>query len=147
MNKLMNFEDNIFILMMRIRLVRDSTALEADPELFLEKTLDDICFIDSTFRVLLNFLLENNKLIEREELLDHYCEAERQFSQVLSVLPEHEGNLSVRNIKSICEKLGVFYKSSQERRKIAEGLFDAAASTQGSPVVSTDELTELLKAF
>ena len=56
MNKRVNFEDSLFILMMRIRMIRDSITLDADPELFLEKILDDIYFTEHTLRVLLDYL-------------------------------------------------------------------------------------------
>ena len=147
MNKRVNFEDNIFILMMRIRMVRDAITLDADPELFLEKTLDDICFTDHSLKILLEYLLENSRLIEREELLDHFSEAERLFSQVIQELLVHEGTLSVQEIPSIKEKLIIIRNASLERRKNAENLGSLETSTSGSPIVSSDELTELLKAF
>jgi hypothetical protein len=48
MHKHINFEDNIFVLNTRIRMIRDSLILDTDPELFLEKTVDDTNFIDLT---------------------------------------------------------------------------------------------------
>ena len=147
MNKQVNFEDNIFILMMRIRMIRDIIALDADPELFLEKTLDDIYFVDHSLRVLLGYLEENSRLIEREELLEHFSEVEWQFSQVLSELLSHEGNLSIRDIHPIREKLTVFRNNSLERKSIAEHLSPVGETASNEPVVSSDELTELLKAF
>ena len=147
MNKRINFEDNIFILMMRIRLIRDTITLDADPEIFLEKTLDDICFTDHTLKVLLEYLQENNRLIDREELLDHLCEVERHFAQVIQDLLNHEGNLLIQEIPSIREKLIAIRSTSLERRKIAGNLDSLESNTTGSPIVSSDELTELLKAF
>ena len=147
MNKRVNFEDNIFILMMRIRMIRDIIILDADPELFLEKTLDDICFADQTLRTLLGFIKDNNQLIERDELLEHLSEAEWQFSQVVGSLLNHNGNLSIRGAGPIREKLIAFQNSSLERRKTAEYLTPDEGSLSGSPIVSSDELTELLKAL
>ena len=147
MNKQVNFEDNIFILMMRIRMIRDIITLDPDPELFLERTLDDIYFADHTLRILLGYLQENNRLIEREELLEHFSEVEWQFSHVLSDLLDHEGHFSVRNIQTIRDKLVNFRNASLERRKIAESLGPVGDIIPSEPVVSSDELTELLKAF
>lgn len=147
MNKRINFEDNIFILLMRIRMIRDIITLDADPELFIEKTLDDIYFIDHILRNLLGYLQGNSRLIEREELLEHLSETEWQFSQVLSDLLDHEGDFSVRDIPTISDKLTALRRNSQERRKIADNLSPVENVVPGSPVVSTDELTELLKAF
>ena len=147
MNKRVNFEDSIFILMMRIRMIRDIITLDADPELFLEKTLDDISFADHCLRILLGDLQENNRLIEREELLEHLSELEWQFSQVLQELLDHDGNISIREIPPVQEKIAAFRNSSLERRKIAGNLMPVEGSLPGEPVVSSDELTELLKAF
>ena len=147
MNKRVNFEDNIFIIMMRIRTIRDTITLDADPELFLEKTLDDICFTDHILRILLEYLLENNRLIERDELLDHFSEVERLFSLVIQELLIHEGNLSIQEIPAIKEKLIVLRNASLERRKTTEDMGSQENGASGSPIVSSDELTELLKAL
>jgi len=147
MNKRVNFEDNIFILMVRIRLIRDIITLDADPELFLEKTLDDIDFTDQTLGILLGYLKENSRLIEREELLEHLSELEWQFSRVLQELLDHNGNICIREIPSISEKLTAFRDNSMERRRSIEELGPSEGSRPDEPIVSSDELTELLKAF
>jgi len=128
-------------------MIRDIITLDADPELFLEKTLDDIYSTDHVLRILLGYLQENSRLIAREELVEHFCETEWQFSRILQDLLEHNGNFSIQDIPSIREKLVAFRKSSQERRKIADDLNPDHKTVSGSPIVSTDELTELLKAF
>ena len=147
MNKRINYEDNIFIIMMRIRMIRDIITLDADPELFLERTLDDIYYTDHALRTLLGYFQENSRLIARDELLEHFCEIEWQFSRVLQELLEHNGNFSIQGIPSVREKLAAFRKSSQERRKTADDLSPDQKAMSGSPIISTDELTELLKAF
>ena len=147
MNKRVNFEDSLFILMMRIRMIRDIITLDADPELFLEKTLDDIFFADQTLRVLLEYLQENHYLIERVELLEHLSELEWQFSRLLQELLDHNGSFSICEIPAIKEKISNCRSNSLERQRAAESLSPAGSSLPGEPVVSSDELTELLKAF
>ena len=148
MNKQVNFEDNSFITMMRIRMIRDTITLDADPELFLEKILDDIYFTDHSLRILLEYLQENHRLIEREELLEHLSELEWQFSQVLQELLDHNGNISIRDIPTIREKLSCLRSNSLERRRTAENLCSGTEnSSDEEPIVSSEELTELLKAF
>ena len=148
MNKRVNFEDNIFILMMRIRMIRDIITLDADPELFLEKTLDDIEFTNQTLKMLLECLQENFRLLEREEFLDHLSELEWQFYQVLENMLNHEGEISIREIPPIREKLAAFRNNSLERRKTIENLNpDTEDKAPSEPVVGSDELKELLKAF
>ena len=147
MNKRVNFEDNIFILMMRIRMIRDIIALDADPEIFLEKILEDICFTDNTLRILLEYLQENHYLIERVEFLEQLSELEWQFSRLLQELLEHDGNISIREISSIREKVATCQSNSHQRQKTADNMSPATGIIGGSPIVSSDELTELLKAF
>jgi len=146
MNKRINFEDNIFLLMIRIRMLRDIITLDADPELFLEKTLDDIYFIDQTLKTLLGDLERNSHLIERDELLDQLSNTEEQFSQVLKDLSVHEGNFSIRELPSLAEKLSAFRTCSLERQK-KTGRLHPEENTEESVYVGSDELTELLKAF
>jgi hypothetical protein len=145
MNKRVNFEDNIFILMMRIRMIQDTITLDADPELFLEMTLKDIDFVDHVLGILLGYIRDNQRLIEREELLEHLAELERQFSQALQKLLTHEGTISAREIPPVKEKLKLLWKGSQERREIAKTPDPSGGG--GEPLVSPDELNELLKDF
>ena len=127
-------------------MIRDTITLDADPELFMEKTLDDICFIDSTMRILLENLEENRHLIEREDFLDLHSNAERQFSQVLQELLEHKGSFSIGEIPTIREKIIAFQSGSLKRRKTAERLLTGEENINNN-YVSSDEITELLKAF
>ena len=128
-------------------MIRDTITLDADPELFLEKTLDDILFTDQTLRILLKYLQENLRLIEMEEFLDHLSELEWQFAHVLDDLLNHEGDSSVREIPPIREKLIAFRDNCTERRSIITNMIPGDDSTPGEPMVGSDELKELLKAF
>ena len=128
-------------------MIRDTIILDVDPELFLEKTLEDISFVDNTLKILLGQLEENQLFIGKEELLAHLSKAEWQFSQVIFELLNHNGGFSVRENPSIGKKLIDFQNNSLERRKLAENLGLPSDSISASPIVSSDELTELLKAF
>jgi hypothetical protein len=146
MNKRVNFEDNIFILMNRIKMLRDLFSLDADPDLFLEKTLDDMDFITQALTMLLRQLLENRRFIERSELFHYFEELEWQFSQVLSDFMGSRGTLSAEGYPGILEKLRILRSRSLERRRTAETA-DGASEQAEEPVVSSDELSELLKEY
>jgi hypothetical protein len=147
MNKQVNFEDNIFILMNRIRMLRDLFSVDADPELFLEKTLDDIDFISQALTLLLRQLLENQRFIERSGLFHYLEELEWQFSQVLSVFMSSQGTISAQEYPAIVEKIRILQSRSQERRRTAETAGGVSGNQAGEPVVSPDELSELLKEY
>jgi hypothetical protein len=146
MNKRINFEDNIYVILGRIRMIRDLLALDADPELFLEKALEDIDFIDATLKILLSGLLENQYLIEREELFSHISELEWQFSQILGNFLNSQGNISVQE-PSLRDKIAILRARSLERRRTAENAGTATGSIPEEPVVSSDEISELLRGL
>jgi hypothetical protein len=84
MNKRINFDDNLFALTMRIRLIQDLLSLDVDPNLFLQKTMEDIEFIDFTLDTLLKELLDNDRLLERDEAFENFSELEWRFDQALA---------------------------------------------------------------
>ena len=138
-------KDNIFLVLGRIKLVRDTFILDTDIELFLGKILDDIEFIHQILEIMYKKLHENERLINREELLNHLAELEWQFSQVLSEIINGQGNISASHNPSIREKLLLFRKNSLERRETLETLEKIDADNQKEPVLSIGELNELLK--
>ena len=147
MNKRINFEDNIFILNARTRMIRDLLILDTDPALFLEKTIDDIDFIDQCLELILKGLIENERLLERNEAFDSIFELEWEFSHTLSDLLNSEGNISAAELPALQEKIRLLRDRSLERRKaIDEKRGPGEAAAMGN-AVSSDELNELLKGF
>ncbi|MDR2259062.1 MAG: hypothetical protein LBE14_07950 [Treponema sp.] len=145
MNKRINFEDNIFILHARIRMLRDLLALDTDPDLFLEKTIDDINFIDHTLEILLGNLAENRRLMERDKAFDDLADLEWQFSRILSEFFNSSGNISAAQFPILREKIGLLRDRSLARGKTMEESRDLSESSVTEPVVSSVELSELLK--
>jgi hypothetical protein len=146
MNKYTNFEDTIFILNIQIRMIRDLLILDADPELFLEKTLGDVDFIDANLSMLLGNLEENERLIGREELFYSLYETERQFSEILSEMEQGNGGISGIRFPVIREKIAALREKTHERRRIIKSA--AAKNDKKIPEpmgVSSVELCELLK--
>ncbi|MFP3089788.1 hypothetical protein LQZ21_05620 [Treponema sp. TIM-1] len=148
MIKHINFEDNIFLLSIRIRMIRDSLLLDADPELFLEITLADVDFIDRTLTFLLHNLIENKRFIEREEQFYNLSKTEHQFEEVLSELANGSGSISGAALPPpLREKIGIFQQQALMRqRTLAESKVEAGKKSDNL-VVSADELIELLKDF
>jgi hypothetical protein len=147
MNKHINFEDNIFILNARVRMIRDILVLDADPGLFLEKTADDLEFLDQTLSSLLNGLLENSKFLERDESFENISALEWQFQQVLGEFMGNSGGISAAGYPLLRDRAAVYRGHSAERQKTAEQSVRNPEGVQMEPVVSTDELNELLKDF
>jgi hypothetical protein len=144
MNKHINFEDNIFILNARIRMIHDTLTIEADPELFLEKTLDDLEFISGVLDTLLANLIENVRLIERAGEFNNLSDLEWQFDQLLTRFCNGQDGISAAH-PDIRKKLLPLKSKSTARRKAIDG--SRGSGEQAEPVVSSDELSELLKGF
>ena len=144
MNKHINFEDNIFVLNLRIRMIQDLLILDTDTELFLQKTLDDLDFINSSLKTLLSNLKENYRLIERDEQFHNLAETERQFCEVLSEMDHGEGNLSALQYPELRERIVLILSNSQDRQNSIKGLIIEAKHLTLEPVVGYDELHELL---
>lgn len=142
MKKKINFEDNIFILSMRVRMIRDLLLLETDTELFLKKTLEDIDFIDTTLATLLKNLSENAYLIERDEQFDNLSEIEWQFSQVLSLFLNGSGNISATLFPSFRERIVFLSNQSLSRKRIIDASVNSTVVTE--PLVGPRELKGLL---
>jgi hypothetical protein len=143
MNRRINFEDNLFMLNTRIRMIEHMLLLEADPELFLEKTLEDAEFIDAALGALGEQLSASIRYIEREEQYHNLAETERAFAEVLEGL-KRDGGMAAQ-FPPAEEKLEVLRSRALERKKEAEGLSRAAAKAAApEPLVSSDELSALL---
>jgi hypothetical protein len=141
-----NFEDSIFILNSRIRMIHNLLLLDADPDLFLEKTLDDADFINGALAALLERLSGNTRYIEREERFQNLAETERACQGVLEEILNGAGPISAAQVPGLRERISPLYGESREREKnINALLFSAADGSTQEPLVSPDELSELLK--
>ena len=147
MSRHCNFEDNIFIINMRIRVIRDLLFLDADPELFLDKTLEDVAFINKTLENLLGNLTINHRYIERDEQFHNLAETEWRFQAILYKLLNEDTVFPIKTDPQIIEPLKAITKETVERRKTLEKLcINEIDKPTAEPVVSVDELSELLKA-
>jgi hypothetical protein len=148
MNKRINFEDNTFILNNRLRMIANTIILDVDPDLFLEKTIDDMDFIDTSMAVLVNSLAKNEKLIDRSALFYNLMETESKFMNILDTIAKSDGAISVSEFPIIIEKIEGFRTRSIGRQDVIKDAIDALDETPQDPnVVSSDELLELLRDF
>jgi hypothetical protein len=145
MNKHINYEDNIFILNIRIRMIRNLLILDSEPDFFLGKTLDDVDFIDGTLTALLENLLEHKHLIELEEHFHTLSETESRFLEVLTELHQGGGTISARRFPVIGEKIDTLQNRCRERQKTIGHFLSQTDSLNSEAVVSSIEIRELLK--
>jgi len=144
MNKRINFEDTIFILNVRIRMIRDLMHLDTDSGLFYNQTMSDLEFISSILDMLTGRFLENLKFLDREVEADNILDAEWQFGQLLN---EISGNLSPFAPSIFPETQTIIAKLKAnciKRKKLLDDSYVPAETTITEPVVSNAELNGLL---
>jgi hypothetical protein len=146
MNKNLNYEDNIFILNTRIRMVSDLLFLDADPGLYFDKMVEDLDFIGRTSKILLQSLMENKQLMEWDEQIHNLYDTEERYFEVLSRILSSNASFSINKFPVIAEIVGALAAGCTERqRTIKENMENETSSTARDPrVVSVDELTALL---
>jgi hypothetical protein len=148
MNKKINFEDSIFIINVRIRMIQDMLLLEADPDLFLEKTLDDVDFIDKTLTILHEQLSNSKRFIERREQFRNLAETERFFADVLGGIISGDGFIFPDKFPAVRDRLTLLRNRARERRNTIDNMADSEdGGPSMEPVVGPEELKELLQNF
>lgn len=145
MAKRVHFEDDIFYINIRIRMLHDALLLDLDPDFFLEQTLSDIEFIDRLLGVIKDALEQAERLIEREEQLINLSDTEEHFHMLLLSIMNGKGSLGVA-FMPLAERFKQLEKQSDTRRKelsILSGK-DANSGLDDPLLVSPRELSELL---
>jgi hypothetical protein len=146
MNKRINLQDSIFILNDRLRVLRDLLILDPDPDLFLEKTIDDIDFLDQALDTLLGQIRNNDRIFERDEVLDYLSDLEWDFSQVLGDFSSASGGI-FSAAPAVQDRIQALQSRGAERRRIIGEEQRSETGPAMENAVSSDELNELLKGF
>ena len=147
MDKQINYEDSIFILNIRLRLISDTLLLDPDPELFLDKIIDDLEFFDKVMAHLMDSLMKNTMLIDREEVLAKLADLEWRFDQLLTGIRGNSQIINALNLESNKMKIFHLKNNSTYRRKTLESSNSSSVNNDNTPVVSSYELTQLLQDF
>jgi hypothetical protein len=144
MNKRINFEDTIFILTIRIKMIKDLLRLDIDSGLFYRQTMSDMEFISSVLDIMTEKFLSNLKFIDRETEGDNLLDAEWQFSQLLNEVSNNTSPFSQINFPETHTWIDKLKKDSSKRRKQLEESSVSLDQSTTEPVVSNAELNGLL---
>jgi len=144
MNKRINFEDTIFILNVRIRMLRDLMHLDTDASLFYRQTIGDLEFINTVMEMLTVKFLENMKFLDRETEADNLLDAEWQIGQILNEISSNSGPFNPIIFTDLPAMITRLRKDSQKRQKQIEESYTPAENSMTEPVVSHAELNGLL---
>ena len=144
MNKRINFEDTIFILNVRIRMIRDLMQLDTDSSIFYRQTMTDIEFISSCLDMLTEKFVENMKFLDRETEADNILDAEWQFGQLLNEISSNSSPFTPSLFPEMPVLIGKLRTDSIKRKKQVEESYEPAEHSMSEPVVSNAELNGLL---
>src|SRR5208337_1517880 len=143
MTRRINYEDDIFTLALQVRCLQDTLKLEVDPELFRERLLGDITWIDATIGRLYQSLKESSLFVKRQEHLKELQKLKRAFAGALDALVEKRAPFAVH----IAEKSGELRAIRDSHLRDIEEIRSILAG-KGAPevehMVSTEELKFLM---
>jgi len=128
---------------MRIRTIRDTLRLNPPPELFLERSLEDLVFIDGVLELMVKAILENISQYNANGELEYISDTEWQFNQVLTEFSLETSPFSANAFPETVQKITAMRTSSEARRKIIEEN-QPLEIIQAEPVVTSAEMNGLL---
>ncbi|MDR2444365.1 MAG: hypothetical protein LBD44_00310 [Spirochaetaceae bacterium] len=141
----MNYDDNIFILNVKIRAIYDMLLLDADPDIFLERTLEDLDFIGAKLILLQKYLAMNKQLISRNQQLHNLDETYDRFLNLLNEMSRGTVCFNADSYPIICEPINKLIANCVEGQKqLKELTATAGGNVSDTRLVGTDELTALL---
>ena len=144
MNKRINFEDTIYILNIRIRMIRDLMHLDTDVKLFYSQTMTDLKFINSAMDMLSEKFLNNMNFLDRDIEADNILDAEHQFNQVLIEVGSNSSPFSPAQFPEMLTFIANLRKNCAIRQKKIEESYVPTEQSLAEPVVSNAELNSLL---
>jgi len=125
-------------------MLKDTLHLSPPPELFLERSLDDLAFIGGILDELVKELVENSGQSEGSSESDYISDTEWQFSQLLTQYSLESSPFIAHAYPEIIQKITALRESSNSRRKSIEETGLSLEIAQAEPVVSSAELNGLL---
>ena len=125
-------------------MMRDTLRLNPPPELFLDKSLDDLAFADNLLETLTRTFLENGSSYSANGELDYIADAEWQFTQLLTEFTLESSPFFAGIFPETMQKIAVLRRSSDTRRKAIEGAGLPSEIAHAEPVVTSAEMNGLL---
>lgn len=147
MNKRINFEDTVFILNIRIRMIRDLLLLDTDANIFFRQTTTDIEFINNVLNTLTEKFLENIKFLDIDTEAETLADGEWQFNQLLNEISNNTSPFSPDKFPEVRALIERLRKDSRKRQKQIEESYVPNNFSSNEPVVSSAEINGLLAAL
>ena len=123
-------------------MVKDTLRLNPPAELYLDKCLDDLKFIDQTLDYFTKALIEKSG--GDNDDFDSVLDMEWQFNQLLTEFFLDTCPFTIKNFPDIQGKINSMRHSSNQRRKDLEETGISSQNIQMEPGVTSFEMNSLL---
>jgi hypothetical protein len=137
-----HYDDNLFYLNAQIKTIKNGISLEIDREFFLEKTVDDLFFLDSVLVKLYALIKENVYLIKRPEHLRSIQRSKKMYVELIETIQEKKSSFA-DGLEPYFPKLAL---SREEHLRDIEAIQDMltarsyASAKDSFDVISEEEL-------
>ena len=118
--------------------------LDTDGALFIQQTIIDLEFVNSTLEMLTEKFLANMKFYDREAEADNFFDIEWQLSQLLNEIANSRSPFFPGLYPEMRNCLAKIKKNSEKRQSLIEASCVPLGRTGTEPVVSRAELSGLL---
>jgi hypothetical protein len=140
--------DNAFVLSVKVRSLSDILQVDADAPLFLDNVLDEIAFTGRTAERLLDTVKQNDSIIDREELLYSFYDAENRLLNLLAGMEQGRYCFHLDDNPEIAEQVHSAQDTARPQKEELEALLAENPESAGDPrVVSSAEMAQLLQGF
>jgi hypothetical protein len=143
MTRRINYEDDIFTVALQVRCLQDALRLEVDPDLFRDRLMGDIAWIDSITGRLYQSLRDSSQHVKRTEHLRELSKLKRAFVEALDLLVEGTAPLSAHIAERLPSLRATRDAHARDREEI-RGILDGTGAPEDQPIVSEEELRFLM---
>jgi hypothetical protein len=122
-------------------MIADLLLLEADAGLFLNKTIEELDFIDGALNILLSSLLENKQIIDWDAQLHNLYDTAKRYAAVLESIINGKAVFSCEEHPEINERMNKLAASSAQLQIKLKEKMDKPSPLENDPrFVSVEEL-------
>ena len=138
MAKKNSYDDNLFFLSEKVRILTDCLDLDIEPEIFLDNTVEEVLFIEKAFADIYASLLENTLLLDRSNHLHLLMRAKGRFAHLLESLAGGKLQFSTY-LKPFAEQ---FKRSTQSQRADVDDIRNLLTQGDEEDLVDTAVVSE-----
>lgn len=143
MSQRIHVQDDLFFINLMVKTLRDGFSLEIDGDIFLDKAVDDIVFIDKALAKLFDFLEQNTHLIERKEYLRSLLQIDKQYADLLSGILNRDYSFS-EAMEDYRTKISGIWDEHRRLFSSIQSMLSLTDEFGQTDIVSHDELSGLL---